>query len=101
MHVKKLITKEPQCFYKIITIYNVCSDDRGWTPIHLASKNGHLEALQLLVLHAQQRHIEIVDEQHVSQSCEAYIYTLCFTPKYEALCKVFVHPEDCSLPCLC
>ena len=52
----------------MILPYN--SDNRGWTPIHLAAKNGHLEALELLVEHAEQRHIDIIDDYHVSLAVE-------------------------------
>ena len=48
------------------------SDNRGWTPIHLAAKNGHFEALELLVEHAEPRHIDIIDEYHVSPAVVGY-----------------------------
>ena len=52
----------------MILPYN--SNDDGWTPIHLAAKNGHFEALELLVEHAERRHIDIIDEHHVSLAVE-------------------------------
>lgn len=58
--------------YQIYTCYHHFyffsnSDNRGWTPIHLAAKNGHLEALELLVQNSPLRETcEIVDEDHVS-----------------------------------
>ena len=43
------------------------SDNRGWTPIHLAAKNGHLEVLNLLLKHSTlTRTCEIIDNDHVS-----------------------------------
>ena len=44
------------------------SDNRGWTPIHLAAKNGHLEVLNLLLLKHSTltRTCEIIDNDHVS-----------------------------------
>ena len=43
-------------------------DNRGWTPIHLAAKNGHLEALELLIQHSPLKETcEIIDDEHVSE----------------------------------
>ena len=68
--------------YVIILPFN--SDNRGWTPIHLAAKNGHFEALQLLVEHAEPRHIDIIDEHHVS-------------PAVENMHKIIIYYHDSTL----
>ena len=44
----------------------VKSNNNGWTPIHLAAKNGHLAALEVLLQHCQKEACEIIDNQHVS-----------------------------------
>ena len=50
-----------------IFMMNDYSDICGWTPLHLAAKNGHLEVLEQLLKHSiLSQTCEIIDNNHVS-----------------------------------
>ena len=41
-------------------------DNSGWTPLHFASRNGHLEVMKLLISEAKSVGIDIVNEKNNS-----------------------------------